>query len=379
MNSNEPSQLNAVYNSLLKSTENVQDADLDLMNQQFVKWLSGADWKVRIAETRRSLAERLSSEGAGGLQYYIQNTDTVDMVGQIDRYIKQGMLVLAMDQAFRAIEIEPTFLPVHQRVAQILMEEGQVQAAITKYNMVANSFLARDDIPRAAEILNEVIAIAPTDVSLRTSLIDLLERQEQWDKVLDEYISLADAYNQLADVEQARTTYQEAMKLAQKNDAPPAKRADIFRRMADIDMSRLDIRQAMRSYEQVRNLVPDDEAARRALIDINYRLNNSVDAIKELDGLLRMFAQQKRGDQIINILEQMVGATPNDMALRSRMAAVYRPTNRKDDAIAQLDALGDLQLEAGVYKDACVTINTIISLQPKHMEQYRNLLAQFGC
>ncbi len=125
--------------------------------------------------------------------------------------------------------------------------------------------------------------------------------------------------------------------------------------------------------------MPDDEAARRALIDINYRLNNSVDAIKELDGLLRMFAQQKRGDQIINILEQMVGATPNDMALRSRMAAVYRQTNRKDDAIAQLDALGDLQLEAGLYQDACVTINTIISLQPNDMEQYRNLLAQLGC
>jgi tetratricopeptide (TPR) repeat protein len=379
MNPDEASQLTAVYNSLLKSTENVQDGDLNQMNAQFIEWLSGGDWKVRIAETRRSLAERLSSEGAGGLQYYIQNTDTVDMVGHIDRYIKQGMLVLAMDEAFRAIEIEPTFLPVHQRVAQILMEEGHIQAAITKYNMVANSFLARDDMPRAAEILNEVIAIAPTDVHLRTSLIELLERQEQWDKVLDEYISLADAYNQLADIEQARATYQEAMKLAQKNDVSAEKRADIFRRMADIDMSRLDIRQALRSYEQVRNLVPEDEAARRALIDINYRLNNNVEAIRELDGLLRLFAQQKRTDQIVGTLEQMVAATPNDMAIRSRMAAVYRQTQRKDDAIAQLDALGDLQLEAGLYQDACATINTIISLQPSDMDQYRNLLTQLGC
>lgn len=379
MNPDEASQLTAVYNSLLKSTENVQDGDLNQMNTQFIEWLSGGDWKVRIAETRRSLAERLSSEGAGGLQYYIQNTDTVDMVGKIDRYIKQGMLVLAMDEAFHAIEIEPTFLPVHQRVAQILMEEGHIQAAITKYNMVANSFLARDDMPRAAEILNEVIAIAPTDVHLRTSLIELLERQEQWDKVLDEYISLADAYNQLADIEQARATYQEAMKLAQKNDAPASKRADIFRRMADIDMSRLDFRQALRSYEQVRNLAPEDEPARRALIDINYRLNNNLDAIKELDGLLRMFAQQKHTDQIVSTLEQMVTATPNDMAIRSRLAAVYRQLKRKDDAIAQLDALGDLQLEAGLYQDACATINTIISLQPVDLDQYRNLLTQLGC
>jgi Flp pilus assembly protein TadD len=144
-------------------------------------------------------------------------------------------------------------------------------------------------------------------------------------------------------------------------------------------MSRLELRQALRNYEQVRTLLPDDEQTRRGLVELNYRLNNPVEAVKELDGLLRMFAQQKRGDQIIGTLEQMVAAAPNDMALRSRLAAVYRQTNRRTDAIAQLDALGELQLEAGLYQDACATIKQIIGLQPTDMEQYRNLLAQLGC
>src|SRR5260221_4300620 len=121
VNADEASQLAAVYGPLLKSTQNVQENDLKQMNEQFINWMSGTDWKVRIAETRRALAERLSSEGEGGLQYYVQNTETVDMVSKIDRYIKQGLLVLAMDEAFYAIEIESTFLPVHHHVAQIMM------------------------------------------------------------------------------------------------------------------------------------------------------------------------------------------------------------------------------------------------------------------
>ncbi len=379
MSPDEATELTAVYDTLLKSTANQQPDDLKAMNNQFMTWLTGTEWKVRIADIRRSLSERLTSEGGGGFIEYALNADTVEMVRLIDSYIKQGYLTLAMDEAFRVIEIEPTFLEAHKRVAQILMEEGRIQPAITKYNMVANSYLARDNTEKAAEILHEAIAISPTDTNLRTSLIELLQRQELWDMVMDEYISLANAYTQLADYEQARATYQEALRLGQRTNAPAAKRAEVHNHLADLDMMRLDLRQALRNYEQVRTLLPEDDIARRSLVDLNFRLNNSIGAVNELDGLLRLFAQQKRGDQILATLEQMVNTYPKEMPLRMRLAAVYQQTKRRQDAITQLDALGEMQLEAGLYKDACVTIKQIINLQPTDTEQYRTLLAQLGC
>jgi tetratricopeptide (TPR) repeat protein len=379
MNQDEAGQLTSVYDQLRASTTGMMDGDLNTMSGQFNKWLTGTDWKVRIPETRRSLASRIHSGAGDELKYYVADTDIVDMVGRIDKFIKAKMLTLAMDEAFRAIEKEPASLPVHQRVAQILMEEGKIQEAINKYNIVANSFLARDDRGNAAAILDEVIKIAPMDTGLRLSLIELLEREGQQEKMLDEYVGLASAYYQLAEIDQARDTYQEALRLAQKTNAGPDVRAKIMYSLADIYMSRLDFRQAQRTYEQVRNLLPDEDKPRRELIDINYKLNNPLEAIKELDGMLRLFAQKKRGDLILGTLEQMVQAKPNDMALRSRLAAVYRQINRKTDAIAQLDALGELQLEAGMYKEACVTINQIIALQPPDTTQYRQLLSELGC
>jgi tetratricopeptide (TPR) repeat protein len=379
VNTDESSQLAAVYGALMNNVQKMQEIDVQNVNDQFIKWLTGTDWKIRIADTRRSLNERLATEGEKGLVDYVRDTDTVEMVRTIDGYIKRGMLTLAMDESYRIIEKDPLFLPVHQRVAQILMEEGRIQAAITKYNIIADSFLAREDTNNAAKILNEVIAVAPMDINLRMSLIELLEKEQQWDKVLDEYISLANAHYQLADMEQSRVTYQEAMKLAQRTNAAPAKRAEVLRRLADIDMSRLDMRGALRNFEQVRAIDPDDENTRRTIIDIHYRLNNNMEAIKELDGLLRMFAQKKEGGKILSTLESMVANAPNDMALRSRMAAVYEQMRRTADAIAQLDALGELQLEAGLMQDACTTIKKIITLGPSDTEQYQSLLKQLQC
>ncbi len=79
------------------------------------------------------------------------------------------------------------------------------------------------------------------------------------------------------------------------------------------------------------------------------------------------------------LLEELVTRMPNDMALRSRMAAVYRQLRRSDDAIEQLDALGQLQLEAGLYQDGCQTIKQIIALNPTDVEPYRRLLSKLGC
>ncbi len=107
------------------------------------------------------------------------------------------------------------------------------------------------------------------DTGLHHTLIDLLEQEQKWDKLLNQYIDLADAYYQLADLDAARATYQAAIQLAQRTEAPKEQIIHIMHRMGDIDVSRLDLRQAMRTYEQIRKLDPDDERARRALVDLN--------------------------------------------------------------------------------------------------------------
>jgi hypothetical protein len=67
---------------------------------------------------------------------------------------------------------------------------------------------------------------------------------------------------------------------------------------------------------------------------------------------------------------------PRQMPLRARMARAFIDAGMNEDAIRELDALGELQLDAGLRKQAMATVRFIITLNPRNIEAYRELLAQ---
>jgi tetratricopeptide (TPR) repeat protein len=380
INDEEATQLSAIYDRLKANINEADQQQLHSMNDRFLDLLTGPVWKQRVAKTRRQLEEAITLGESESLISIAIDIDAgvIEGMNLVDEYLRDGLMNLAIDQAHFILEAAPSYLPIHWRIGQILLERNNIQAAIEKFNLVADTYLMRGDNERATQILQEALKIAPMDVGIHESLITLLEAEEQWEALLDQYIDLADAYYQLADLEAARSTFQAANQLAQRIEAPLEKTVQILHRLADIDVSRLELRQAMRTYEQIRKLDPSDEHARRSLVDLNYRLNDPVSAIRELDGLLRIYARDHRADRIIQVLEEQVTRYPKDMALRSRLAAVYRQTNKIENAVAHLDALAELQLEGGMHNDALVTIRRIIAINPPQVDDYRQLLHQLG-
>ena len=373
-------QLANVYDQLTASAEEADDHLLRSLNIRFLEMLTGPAWKQRVARTRRQLEEAMTlhePDSLVSIALYIDDR-VAEGLNLIDRYMREGHYTLAMDQAHYMLESAPDYLPIHWRIGQILLERNNIPAAMVKYNLVAETYRLRGDNERAMAILQEALKIAPMDTSLHQNLIELLEEEERWGDLLNEYIDLADAYYQLADLDAARATYQAAIQLGQRVGAPDEQIIQIMHRLAEIEVNRLDLRQAMRTYEQIRRMAPEDERARRALVDLNYRLNDAVSAVRELDGLLRLYAKQRKAAQIIRVLEELVTRYPKDMALRSRLAAVYRQTGNLPRAVEQLDELAELQLEAGLHNDAIVTIRQIIALNPERVEDYRRLLQQLS-
>lgn len=374
-------ELSSLYEQLMTTLEGRTDEALETVNARFMSLLGGKDWKRRISETRRQLEETLRGQGEQGLLDILvaqRSDELTDSVARIDQYMRQKLWILAMDESHRAIEYSPFYLPVHVRMAEIMMNEGRVRQGITKYNIIAKTYMIRGENDRAASILGEVLEMAPLDVTVRESLIELLESEERWDEALDQYIDLADTYHQLGDFDRSRDIFIETERLASRTGSPPEKIVSIKHRIADIDQMRLDVRKAQKIYEEIIQTDPNDERAHRMLIDIHYRQGNSVEALKKLDQLLGIFARTKQLNKITQLLEELVTMYPNDTGLRSRLAAIYRQMGRKKEAIKQLDALGELQLEAGQHQDAVNTIRQIVALNPDGIEDYKRLLSQLG-
>jgi tetratricopeptide (TPR) repeat protein len=381
MDNEDIDDLNSLYEQLLTALEGRTNEALSAINNRFLSLLGGKEWKQRISETRRQLEDTLRDQGEQGVVDILvasQGSELTESVSRIDKFMRQGLFILAMDEAHRAVEYSPFYLPVHVRMAEIMMREGRVRQAITKYNTIAKTYLVRGENDRAASILSEVLEMAPLDISVRESLIELLESEQRWDEALDQYIDLADTHHQLGNFDMSRNIFNSAEKMANRVGVSPDKIVRIKHRVADIDQMRLDIRKAQKTYEEIIQLSPNDERAHRMLIDIHYRQNNQVEAITKLDALLKIYAKNKQINRITQLLEELVTMYPNDTGLRSRLAAIYRQLNRKEDAIKQLDALGELQLEAGQHQDAITTIRQIVALNPVGVDDYKRLLTQLG-
>ena len=374
----EAGQLDAVYDGLLQNTRNSDPVALENLNKRFFDLLTGPDWKQRVEITRHQLEDAMDNPEAI-LDVASVSPEIVESINQIDTYISLRKFNLAMDEAFYVVEKEPEFLAAHLRVGQILVLMNQIDAAIEKYRHIAETYLARGNKARGREIFNEIIEVAPMNTNLRQDFIVLLEEDDLWEDIVDQYLNLANAYSKLSEHNNARATLKQAIQIGQREGLPKEKTIMILHRLADIELVRLDTRQALRAYENIKNLEPTDIKAREMLIDLNFRLGDSVGAVNELDALLRVYAKQRNGPAILALLDTWVEKRPDDENVRMRLVSVYEQIKRKDKALEQLNILLEKQLDNKRTQAACKTLKRILSIGPDKRERYMQLASQIGC
>jgi len=141
-------------------------------------------------------------------------------------------------------------------------------------------------------------------------------------------------------------------------------------------MQRLDWRQAIRVFEQIRTLQPDDVEARKYLVDLNLGLDQQSQAMTELDSYLSYLESHSRSMDGIALLEDLLEDHADQVGLQRALAEQYRRVGRIDEAVAQLDSLGEALLEAGNKEGAIEAITLILSMNPPNVDDYRKLLGK---
>lgn len=291
--------------------------------------------------------------------------------------LSRNLIRMALEEAYYAIEKSPDYLPAHRRIADILAKEGRTQEAALKINLVANTYLLRGNADKAADLFAEVIELWPADMAARQKVIDMLKGQGRVTEALHQYIEMADFYYRLmADTNKATGIYSEALDYAKKNNAEPARTIPILKALADIESQQLNTRKALGYYEQIVAIAPDDQDAALAVINLNFQMGQSDKAVAALDGFMRYCITRGDAARAVSTLEDQSRQHPNEVGLRQRLADVYRQQKRIPEAIAQMDAIGELLLDAGRIDEAAGVIRKIIELNPPDIDGYRRLLSQ---
>ncbi|HEX9617056.1 MAG TPA: tetratricopeptide repeat protein, partial [Anaerolineales bacterium] len=155
----------------------------------------------------------------------------------------------------------------------------------------------------------------------------LLARGEV-DAAVREHVGVADVYYDLADLDQALETYNNAFQLARESEFSPTIKIQILHQMADIELQRLDWRKALQLYEQIRDLDSEDQRARANLVQLNLRLGQATQAMVELKNYLSYLFKQGQQDLAIPFVEGLVSENPEHQSLQRILADLYRQAGR---------------------------------------------------
>lgn len=371
------SQLSQLYDGILATQGEGDAEDLQRIVDNTLEFLSGPDWLNRL----RAARHQLETEGTGvrvvpiAEMLAVGGSDRVmSGLGRIDDLVRRGMLTSAMEEAMLALTSAPTYMALHERMADILIRSGRLDGGLVKLAAIAETYRVRGEVEQASGAYRAILQHAPIDMTARGRLVELLTQQGRVAEALQQHLELADLYRQLAQIDEARQTLAEAQKLAARTSVDRSMQVEILQQMADIDLSRLDWRKALKGFQEILEIDPADDKARTQVIDLAFRLGQEDVAAAELDRYLGHLVQSGRGADALNSLEEMAREHPGKQALHARLAEAYRAAGRKADAIAQYDALGEIQLDSGSVTEAIRTIRTILDLNPPDKQGYLELL-----
>ncbi len=371
-----------LYEPLIESQQNQKDETVNRrLCENVSKMLMRSDWRDQIHKTREQLHKTQEDETPVPLAEVIlqaQSSSVIESINRIHQLARLGSIRSAMDEAFDAIQHAPTYLPLHTLIGDLLIQDGRNQDAMTKFSVVAQAYSVRGEVVQATKLLRRVIQIAPMDMNARSRLIDQLVARGQIDEAMNEYLELADIYYRLAELDMARKTYTTALRLVQQSNADRSWNVHILQRMADIDMQRLDWKQALRVFEQIRTLRPDDQGVRKQLIELYMRMGQQSQAMAELESFLAYLDTNGKANESIPFLEDLVKEHAEFTIFRRALAEQQHRLGHTEQAISDLDSLGESLLQSGKKKEAIEVINQILRMNPPNAEDYRQLLAQIG-
>ncbi len=337
------------------------------------------DWRAQIRRAREQLPGQGQSRTPIPLAEILteaRSGQVIESVSTIYEMMSRGQYRSAMEEAYRALLGAPTYLPLHSLMGEMLVKQSEPESAVAKFLVIARTYASRGDAQQAINFSRKVVELVPTDLSARGRLIEQLIAFGKIETAIEEYMQLAEVHYSLADLSLARKTYTDALRAGQQANVDRALRVRILHRMADIDLQSLDWRQALRVLEQIRTLQPDDTQARAQIIRLNFRLGQEQQSLSELDNYMTYMNGINQHARLAQFMEELVEERPDNIPVRRRLADLYRQIGNVAAAVSQLDAIGEILLQAGERVSAIQTVEMILSLNPPNKAEYQQILEQ---
>ena len=350
-------------------------------SQTLEEFLNSKGWEDKVQQVRQHL-EAINEEGeqvnlVEAIE--VRESDRVlEALAFSQEYLRRDKLGAASEECLRSIELAPNYLPAHIRLAEIMVRQGRLTEAGTKYQVLAELCIIRGDQKRAEAMYHSALKIAPDDVGMRSKLIDMLTQSNRSEEALAEYLNLGDSYVHVNQIGSALEKFAEGVRLATRTANTGKTALTLRHRLAEMRVRQNDFKGALTAYQEIRQQSPDDERAQFYIVDLEFRVNQATAALRDLEELVARYQTRNEPQKAAAVLEALAQNYPNESDLTLRLAQHYIATGAQDKAITTLDALGEAQMSVGNKHAAAATIRRIIELHPPRVQDYQKLLKEIS-
>jgi tetratricopeptide (TPR) repeat protein len=380
VDANQVDELLQLYDTLIERQAQQRDPQVkERLCDSISEILLRKDWQKCLVKARQGLSVRGRDGGLvplGEIIIEVSSLEVIETMKNIHRLASAGHLRSAMEEVYFALNFGPMYLPLHDQIGDLLLQQERLPEALAKFTLIARTYGARGDGKRAAEMLRKILQLAPTDLITRELLIQQLFESGQVNEAVSECLELGEFYINQAELKKARFTYSEALVLAKKANVGSYLITQILHQMADIDMQSLNWQQALQIYTQIRRLQPGDEQARINLIGLNLRIGKEAQALEELDSYIEYLLLIEEVEKAITFLENLLRDNPERKMIRRRLADLYGQNGRIKEAITQLNAIGQAYLKTGNREAAVEVVKAVLALNPPNRADFERLLAR---
>ncbi|NSW51381.1 MAG: tetratricopeptide repeat protein [Anaerolineae bacterium] len=366
--------LREAYTPILDTPQQLQDEkELKSLCETIETQVNRKDWMRYLSKIRTQLPETDPKNPAplSDLMLKTSNGQVLEAIAYIQGLVAKQKYDSAMEEAFYALNFAPSYLPLQIELARLLALRDEVPLAVQKYRLISRLYLLRGEHRQGARMLEEALALAPSDYALRTTLIELLIDQERLEDALGQYLKLAETYEIFANFDQMRKVLFDALRLASRMDRSRDWSLRILNMIADIDMKRLDWHRAQRVYEQIRTLAPDDPSVRQQLIGVHYRLGQDQSAEHEIDDFITTVRNTRQLESGVEFLNGLIETWPHKYFLRVKLSEIYGRLNRKEEALDQLNIVASAYLDEGDTPKTVEVLQRMMTIDPEHAGEYQ--------
>ncbi len=187
------------------------------------RYVSKGKLEAAINEYRKVLAENPTDANTlnrvGDLYARIERYDeAVKLFSQIaEQYTRDGFLVKAIAIYKKIIKLDPTTLPVYEKLAELYHRQGLLNEARTQYQVLADYYHRHDNPASAITIYQKMVEVDAQNPALHLRLAELYESQHLHEKAVREYSALAQMLIDNESVDEAGQVYIRAIEINAKN------------------------------------------------------------------------------------------------------------------------------------------------------------------